>query len=187
MFKIVELKNGFKGLEAITLIQEGTRLFSYEEWIEDEKRGWDLLTIEEVDLLDQERRKQFLHFGYDIDFGKIRGTFDFARAVHGSNFINHSCNPSLHYDTQDCILAARDIKPGEELTLDYGNFIVNVDQTFQCDCNQPGCRNRILKDDWKWMLHSMGYNFPTFMHKAIANELNGYAPLRTHTPAVSLI
>lgn len=169
---MMEFKSGFKGLVATQRIQQGKRLFSYDEWIEDEVRGWDLLSVEEVLLLDQKKQDLFLHFGYDIDFGKIRGTFDHSRAVHPSNFINHSCEPTLQYDNEDNIIASRDLLPGEQLTLDYGNFIVNMDQTFLCTCGHPGCRHHIRKDDWKWMVRDLGFNFPTFMHVAIADELS---------------
>ncbi len=171
MIAKIELNTGFTGLVARTAIEEGTLLFTYDEWIEDEARGWDTLTLEEVELLEPEQRERFLHFGYDIDFGKIVGTFHFENAIHQSNYINHSCTPTLQYNTTDGIIARRNIDAGEHLTLDYGNFIVNVDQTFQCGCGSPGCRSRILKDDWKSMIATFGFNFPTFMHEAIRNEM----------------
>lgn len=171
MIAKIELKSGFTGLIATKPIEEGTLLFTYDEWIEDEARGWDLLTLEEVDMLDPVSRDRFLHFGYDVDFGKIVGTFHFENAIHLSNYINHSCLPTLKYNTSDGIIAKRYIGAGEQLTLDYGNFIVNVDQGFECKCGSPHCRSRVLKDDWKFMIHSYGFNFPTFMHEAIRREM----------------
>lgn len=171
MIAKIELKTGFTGLVATGPIKVGKLLFTYDEWVEDEARGWDLLTLEEVEHLDPDRRERFLHFGYDVDFGKIVGTFHFENALHLSNYINHSCLPTLQYNTTDGIIAKRDICEGEELTLDYGNFIVNVDQSFECKCGSPQCRSKVRKEDWKLLVPNYGLNFPSFMHGAVRAQL----------------
>ena len=148
-------------------IQQGTLLFSHAEWIEDEKFGWDILTVRDIENLSPGDRIRFLRYSYDVDFGRIIGTFNWENARHISNFMNHSCDPNMCYDTNDNIIAKRDIMPGEELTIDYANFIVNVNQDFICNCGAKSCRRSIRKDDWMFLLDELGFNFPSFMHERI--------------------
>jgi len=162
-------EHGDFGLFARVDIPVHTLLFSYDEWIEDEKFGWLTLTTEELENLPPDERDHFLKYGYDIDFGKIIGTFAHENARNHSNFMNHSCDPNMIYDTNDNIIAKRHIFAGEELSIDYGNFIVNVDQNFICRCGSYNCRGRIKKDDWKSLIPELGYNFPKFMHGEIEN------------------
>ncbi|MBI5084665.1 MAG: SET domain-containing protein-lysine N-methyltransferase [Acidobacteria bacterium] len=62
----------------------------------------------------------------------------------GAQYINHSCDPNCHA----CIvrghilyLALRDIRPGEELTVDY-RFDHNVPKV-PCSCGAAACRGTI--------------------------------------------
>jgi uncharacterized protein len=151
------------GIYATSHISAGSMLFSYSEWMEDADHGWQVLTLDEVAALDPVTKSSFLKFSYDVDFGKIIGTTDHELAKNESNFMNHSCEPNMTYDTSDNIIAKHDILPGEELTIDYGTFIVNVDQDFICRCGSVHCRGRITKDDWKMLIPEYGLRFPTFM------------------------
>ena len=155
------------GIFCLRSIPAGTLLFTAADWVEDETRGWETLTVDEVEALSLADRERYLRYAYDIEFGAMVGTFDWTRARHISNFMNHSCAPNMVYGESDSILAARDITPGEELTIDYGNFIVNVDQSFRCTCNDPSCRKRILRHDWIALVPRLGMGFPTFMHDAV--------------------
>jgi uncharacterized protein len=59
-----------------------------------------------------------------------------------ARFINHSCTPNCWIDVVDktiWIRAARNIKPGEELTYDYNT---EGDKTIPCRC-RPGCKTRL--------------------------------------------
>ena len=59
-----------------------------------------------------------------------------------ARFINHSCKPNCWVDVVDktiWIRAARNIKPGEELTYDYNT---EGDKTIPCRC-RPGCKTRL--------------------------------------------
>jgi uncharacterized protein len=59
-----------------------------------------------------------------------------------ARFINHSCTPNCWVDVVDqtiWIRAARNIKPGEELTYDYNT---EGDKTIQCRC-RPGCKTKL--------------------------------------------
>lgn len=152
-------------------IKKDTILFSYLDWIEDEKEGWLNLSVEEVSHLPKDVQQVFLKYGYDRDFGRIVGPSNKKFAQNDSNFMNHSCEPNMVYDEKDNIIAKKDIKAGDELTIDYANFVVNVDQDFICRCGSKKCRGKILKDDWKKLCLEIQYNFPTFMHKEIRKIL----------------
>lgn len=155
------------GLYAVKLIRKGEVIFTQQDWVEDEKLGWYTLTTYELDQLNEEERKEFLRYSYDIDFGKIMGTRDPKAVQNPTNFMNHSCDPTTKFDEHENIIARRDIFPGEEISIDYGCFVVNVDQDFICNCGAPNCRKHIRKDDWIRLIGEYGYCFPRFLQAAI--------------------
>lgn len=155
------------GLYAVELIPKGEVIFTREDWVEDEKLGWYVVTTDELDTFSEEERREFLRYSYDIDFGKIIGTCNPDAVQNLTNFMNHSCNPTTMFDEWENIIARRDLIRGEELTIDYGCFIVNVDQDFVCGCGAHNCRRFIRKDDWMILLGEYGYCFPRFLQAAI--------------------
>jgi hypothetical protein len=61
-----------------------------------------------------------------------------------ARFINHCCTPSCDYRIENgrvFIHAARDIAPGDELTIDY-SFSAEGER-IPCRCGSPGCRGSI--------------------------------------------
>ena len=65
-------------------------------------------------------------------------------------FINHSCDPNTKVIGRLVIIARRDIKEGEELTVDYATVGAG-DNLFvmECKCNSHKCRKTITNEDWK--------------------------------------
>lgn len=61
---------------------------------------------------------------------------------------NHSCEPNCGMHGEITFVAIRDIKPGEELTIDYA-FIDNEDYSFECHCGSSQCRHIVTGFDWK--------------------------------------
>jgi D-alanine-D-alanine ligase-like ATP-grasp enzyme len=55
---------------------------------------------------------------------------------------NHSCNANTAYNGLN-VLATREIAKGEELTLDYGSFLDQNMQPFNCTCGATNCRGFI--------------------------------------------
>ena len=41
------------------------------------------------------------------------------------------------------VILNRDVKKGEELTLDYGSFLDETMEPFQCNCGSVNCRGLI--------------------------------------------
>ena len=70
-----------------------------------------------------------------------RHALDATRMKHGFRFINHSCAPNTFFritPQRAEIYALRDIAPGEELTVDYGES--QHEGRRPCRCRAPGCR-----------------------------------------------
>ncbi|KAI1869582.1 hypothetical protein JX265_006672 [Neoarthrinium moseri] len=77
-------------------------------------------------------------------------------------YINHSCEPSLIFDTANLNILAgpNGLKAGEELTFFYPSSEWSMDQPFDCLCGKPTCRGRIAgaKDMSKEQLEGLWIN-----------------------------
>ena len=62
---------------------------------------------------------------------------------------NHSCDPNLWMAGSVRVVAARDIKPGEELTSDYALHTTAPSWQMTCHCGSQLCRGTIRGDDWR--------------------------------------
>ena len=89
--------------------------------------------------------------------GKVKGNFymmevnanciiDATRKGNYSRFMNHSCNPSCEIqkwqvgnDDRVAIFAKRDLKRGDEITIDYQFEHFTMDK-WVCKCGEPNCR-----------------------------------------------
>jgi hypothetical protein len=76
--------------------------------------------------------------------------------------INHACDPNTWLDGLD-LVARRDIRPGEELTVDYATFCGPTMSAFACHCGSSDCRRVILGTDHLLPLirSDMGITFRT--------------------------
>jgi len=73
-----------------------------------------------------------------------RWSLDGSRGGNGTHYINHSCTPNAFMAIiRDHILffARRDIKPGEEITIDYETTLHDDDK--RCICGAMSCRGTI--------------------------------------------
>lgn len=61
-----------------------------------------------------------------------------------ANFLNHSCEPNCGIKGSRMVVALKDIKKGDEITIDYS--ITEMDQLWhmKCDCGSKKCR-KIIK------------------------------------------
>jgi hypothetical protein len=60
------------------------------------------------------------------------------------NFINHSCSPNGYINFEDLTYKAlRDIKPGEELTVNYLTHELELANPFKCLCGSKNCYGNI--------------------------------------------
>lgn len=72
---------------------------------------------------------------------------------HPRNFVNHSCDPNAGIRIEDLsdgtknslLLAIKEIKKGEEITIDYSTTQFE-EWTFEgCRCGQPNCRGKMTE------------------------------------------
>src|SRR5580765_2184717 len=62
-----------------------------------------------------------------------------------ARYMNHSCDANCLGAGYEFEIAVRDIRPGEELTDDYG--MLNLTDLFRCLCQHERCRKFIRPDD----------------------------------------
>jgi SET domain-containing protein len=58
-------------------------------------------------------------------------------------FLNHSCNPSAGIRGKKTIVALREIKEGEEVTIDYSIIEGDPRWELNCLCGEDNCRKKI--------------------------------------------
>lgn len=63
-------------------------------------------------------------------------------------FLNHSCEPNIGVRGEISFVAIRDIRRGEELTIDYAMIDANR-YRMGCVCGKNSCRKKVSGDDWK--------------------------------------
>lgn len=75
-----------------------------------------------------------------------RWSLDGSRGGNGTHYINHSCEPSAFMKIlygHILFIALRDIKPGEEVTIDYETTLHSNKK--RCTCGALSCRGTINK------------------------------------------
>lgn len=69
-------------------------------------------------------------------------------AIDDASRFNHSCEPNVGLKGQIVLLARRDIRTGEELTIDYETTQTDM-IPFSCKCQSINCRGKITGDAWE--------------------------------------
>ena len=73
-------------------------------------------------------------------------SLDGAIGGNGTHYINHCCRPNAYMRTlygHVLFFALRDIKPGEEITIDYEQTL--LPDSRRCHCGSRNCRGTINK------------------------------------------
>ena len=129
--------------------------------------GWVALTVAEINSLPPVQRALFHRYGLDRDFGVMFGPLDHEHVTTLDNFINHSCDPNLGYDAEGNVVARRDLTPGDELFIDYGEFVVNYDEPFTCQCGASWCRTHVTRNDWQFLASQAERSLPPFIARRL--------------------
>ena len=58
-------------------------------------------------------------------------------------YLNHSCNPSCGLKGKRRLYALRDLKAGDEITLDYSTVEANPHWKMKCSCGANNCRGTV--------------------------------------------
>lgn len=128
---VVRTKNGGLGIDAARAITKGEVVFIGEE------RAQRIVTRRWVDEhWDPRDRKVFAEYAYPLS--------DEVYILWSDNPLewapqNHSCDANCHYDGLN-VVALRNVRAGEELTLDYAQFCNELSAGFDCHCGAPNCR-----------------------------------------------
>ncbi|MEY4629065.1 MAG: hypothetical protein RLZZ595_1391 [Bacteroidota bacterium] len=122
------------GIYAKRLIKKNEILYKGEE------RPTRIVTKKHVEQnWDEEGKRWFRQYAYPLG-GDIYAIWDEEPAEWSPQ--NHSCNANTEMRGLN-MEATRDIQPGEELTLDYANFLDNEMEPFACRCGAVNCRGII--------------------------------------------
>lgn len=133
------------GLFALRQIRKGARIIEY---------LGEKISKEESDRRGVERMKEAEKSGggsvyvFELDDETdLDGAFEWNLA----RLANHSCSPNCeaqNIDGRIWILALRTIRPGEELTFDYG-YDISFYEDHPCRCGSPDCVGYIVRrDQW---------------------------------------
>ena len=69
--------------------------------------------------------------------------------LDAAELINHCCQPNCGLSGQIALVARRPIRPGEEITFDYGTTDSSEFLSFTVSCTKSPCRHRLRPDDWQ--------------------------------------
>ncbi|MGB3508912.1 MAG: SET domain-containing protein-lysine N-methyltransferase [Microcoleaceae cyanobacterium] len=109
-------------------------------------------------------KNKSLHSMIEVNSGEIISKFSFKEILDSPNYltvqisdsqhimldpeflqyINHSCNPNVFFDTKNMVvMALRKIEIGEELTFFYPSTEWSMDRGFDCICKSKNCLGSI--------------------------------------------
>ena len=96
--------------------------------------------------------------------------------IEAVRFANHSCKPNCKYDIKEVnnrkrvmLRLVRDISPGEELTVFYGNSIFGRNN---CDCLCPHMKTHLVTVNEKTTIENSLYLKPTSKNVAVNSRSN---------------
>lgn len=130
-----------RGVFALTRISAGAKLFEYRgtliSWKAAQRR-YERSTAEDGHT-----------FFFDLGDGRV---IDGADEGNSARWVNHSCEPNCETEQEGSRVffhALREIKPGEELSIDYrlqvgGRKTRSLKAQYRCRCGTPRCRGTML-------------------------------------------
>ena len=98
--------------------------------------------ITDLEARKRARKRRFLRI-CDIDG---RFSLDGSYGGNGTHYINHCCEPNAYMKTlygHVLFFALRNIRPGEEITIDYEQTL--LPDSKRCLCGAKNCRGTINK------------------------------------------
>lgn len=90
----------------------------------------------------------FFPFDVKMNTGPTWATVQMSETTHGDllptelTFINHSCSPTVEFDTAKKVVRVvrdRDLKEGDELSTFYPSHEWSMSQPFECWCGTKAC------------------------------------------------
>ncbi len=154
--KIKETKDTGKGMFAKEMIKRGEKVLVWGGNYTSDKRK-----------IDEAKSKGKLVLQWDENLYSIED-----RGEDLGYYINHSCDSNTWMKDAYTLIARRNIKIGEEVTVDYGLFENdNYVSKWTCNCGSPYCRKHITGNDWKLLVLQKKYknHFSPLINKKIKN------------------
>ncbi|MEK7088974.1 MAG: SET domain-containing protein [Patescibacteria group bacterium] len=130
--------------------------------------GGYVMTTKQFDTLTEKLKSYPFQIDTDLYYGLSK-----VSEVEEADYLNHSCNPSCGFRGEISIVAMRDIKKGEEITIDYAMCLSSKNvKPMDCFCGSRSCRKRITSNDWKIKNLQKRYKgfFEPFLEKMIKNK-----------------
>ena len=86
-------------------------------------------------------------------------------------YINHSCNPNVFFDTSTMeLVALKDLQPQDELTFFYPSTEWKMTQSFNCYCGSPFCIGKIRGAAFLSKQSIEKYRFTDFIQQQLAKQ-----------------
>ena len=132
-----------RGLYATKDIKEGTRIINYIGKIITKKQ------TEDSEKFDNAKPIYLFNLNkkYDLDGDVLWNT---------ARLINHSCSNNCDYNGTGLklwVVTIKDIKKGEEITVDYGFGYDENFKQFKCKCESKNCCGYIVRAESRWRIN----------------------------------
>ena len=132
-----------RGLYAIKEIKKGTRIMDYVGKIITKKQ------TEQSEKFDNAKPIYLFNLNkkYDLDGDVLWNT---------ARLINHSCSNNCDYNGTGLklwVVTIKDIKKGEEITVDYGFGYDENFKQFKCKCKSKNCCGYIVRAESRWRIN----------------------------------
>lgn len=146
------------GLRVVKKITKGERVIVF---------GGYVMSKKQFDSLSTKMKNYPFQIDDDLFFGLYK-----EEEVEDSDFLNHSCDPTCGFGGEITVVAMRDLKPGDEITIDYAMCLTSTKVAkINCLCGSKNCRKIISSNDWKIkkiQKHYAGY-FEPYIDRKIKN------------------
>ena len=148
------------GLLATKDIKKGERVIVF---------GGYVMTTPQFKALPEKLKSFPFQIDNDLYFGLSK-----ISEIEEADYLNHSCDPTCGFGGEITIVAMRNIKRGEEITIDYAMCLTSGDiQPMNCVCGSKFCRKIITTEDWRIKNLQKRYKgfFEPFLEKKIKNKI----------------
>jgi SET domain-containing protein len=129
------------------------------------------INTKESDVLFDKGQDYMIQIEDDLFFAAVS-----QNEIEEADFINHSCDPNSGIKGSQIIVAMRNIKKGDEITIDYA---MTESSTFKinCQCSSKKCRKTITGNDWKNPVLQKKYK--NYFSNYLKTKIN-ISPLKCH-------
>lgn len=125
---------------------------------------------------DPKKYDDFMALAYQVDDEWYSGYPEEGTKVPddviAENFVNHCCDGNCWYESDELLVASRDIKAGEEICYDYALTESHEEFALHCKCGKLSCRGLVTGNDWKLpeLQQKYGNHFLPHINKKIQQQ-----------------